>query len=154
VELLRRYFGLPDGIASDELQQRIADQLQFLGMDGEEPTILLAHFLGLSALPESLSRLSGPQLKERTLAVLRDVLVRASEANPLVVIVENMHWVDSASEEFLGYLAGALPGRRLLLVLTARPGYAAAWLTPPLAEVITVEGLGAGDVQGMVSTLL
>ena len=154
VELLRRYFGLPDGIDADELRQRIADQLQFLGIDGEEPTVLLAHFLGLSALPESLSRLSGPQLKERTLGVLRDVLLRASEANPLVVIVENMHWVDSASEEFLAYLAGSLSGRRLMLILTSRPGYAASWLASPLAETISVEGLHASDVQGMVRTLL
>src|SRR5262249_54373285 len=60
----------------------------------------------------------------------------------------------SASEEFLAHLAAGLPGHRLLLVLTTRPGYTAAWLAAPLAETITLEGLGAGDVQGMVRTLL
>ena len=44
-----------------------AEQLRFLGFEGDEPAILLAHFLGVSAPPEFLSRLSGPQLKERTL---------------------------------------------------------------------------------------
>ena len=51
-------------------------------------------------------------------------------------------------------LAAGLPGHRILLVLTTRPGYAAPWLAPPLAETITVEGLGGGDVRGMVRTLL
>src|SRR5439155_3936888 len=69
-------------------------------------------------------------------------------------IVENLHWIDTASEEFLAHLAGGLPGQRVLLVLTTRPGYAAPWLAPPLAETITLEGLGAGDVRGMVQTLL
>src|SRR2546426_3128346 len=154
VEVLRRYLGLSDGISGEELRSRVAEQLQFLGLEGEEQSILLAHFLGVSAPRKWASRLSGPQLKERTLGVLRDVFLHASEVAPLTLIVENMHWVDTASEEFLAHLAAGLPGHRVLLVLTTRPGYAAPWLAPPLAETITVEGLGAGDVRGMVRTLL
>src|SRR5712692_190298 len=154
VELLRRYLGLSDGSSAEEIRSRVAEQLQFLGLEGDEQAILLAHFLGVSAPQEFLNRLTGPQLKERTLRVLRDVFLRASESAPLVVIVENIHWVDPSSEEFLARLAEGLPGHHILLVLTTRPGYAAPWLAPPLAETITVEGLGAGDVRGMVQTLL
>ena len=154
VEVLRRYVGLSDGISGEEIRRRVVQQLQLLGLEGEERAILLAHFLGVTAPPEFLNRLSGPQLKERTLGVLRDVFLRASELAPLILIVENIHWIDTASEEFLAHLAARLPGHRVLLVLTTRPGYAAPWLAPPLAETITVEGLGAGDVRGMVRTLL
>jgi class 3 adenylate cyclase/tetratricopeptide (TPR) repeat protein len=154
VELLRRYLGLTDAATAEEIRSRVAEQLQFLGLEGDDPAILLAHFLGVSAPPDFLNRLSGPQLKERTLGVLRDVLLRASELAQLILIIENMHWVDSASEEFLAHLAGGLPGHSILLVLTTRPGYAAPWLAPPLAETITLEGLGVGDVRGMVRTLL
>src|SRR5437870_3712139 len=154
VEVLRRYVGLSDGISGEEIRRRVVQQLQLLGLEGEERAILLAHFLGVTAPPEFLNRLSGSQLKERTLGVLRDVFLRASELAPLILIVENIHWIDTASEEFLAHLAARLPGHRVLLVLTTRPGYAAPWLAPPLAETITVEGLGAGDVRGMVRTLL
>src|SRR5262249_52799846 len=51
-------------------------------------------------------------------------------------------------------LAANLPGHRVLVVLTTRPGYASPWVSPPLAETVTVEGLGAGDVRGMVKSLL
>ena len=95
---------------------------------------MLAHFLGVSAPPEFLNRLSGAQLKERLLSVLRDVFLGASELAPLIFIVENMHWIDAASEEFLGHLANGLPGHRVLLLLTTRPGYTASWLTAPLAH--------------------
>ena len=154
VELLRRYLGLAGGIAARELRHRVADQLQYLGLEGEEPAILLAHFLGVSAPPEFLGRLSGAQLKERTLGVLRELLLRASESALLILAVENMHWMDSASEEFLAHLAAHLSGHRVLLVLTTRPGYSASWLELPLAEALALEGLGAGDVQAMARSLL
>jgi tetratricopeptide (TPR) repeat protein len=154
LELLRRYLGLPDGVTGEQIRSGVAEQLQFLGVEGDEAAILLAHFLGVPAPPEFLNRLSGPQLKERTLGALRDMFLRASESAPLILIVENMHWIDSASEEFLAHLVGGLPGHRVLLALTTRPGYAAPWLAPPLAETVTLQGLDVGDVRGMVRTLL
>ena len=154
IDLLRRSLGLFEGIATDEIRSHVAKQREFLGLEGEERNILLAHFLGVSASPDFLSRLSGAQLKERTFAAIRDLLVRMSEEEPLILVVENMHWVDTASDEFLAHLATNLSGHRILLVLTTRQGYSAPWLTPPLAETLTLEGLGAGDVRGMVCTLL
>src|SRR5712692_6796412 len=52
LELLRRYLGLSDGITDEEIRRRAAEQLQFLGLEGEERSVLLAHFLGVSAPPE------------------------------------------------------------------------------------------------------
>src|SRR5262249_45938431 len=66
----------------------------------------------------------------------------------------NMHWVDTASEEFLARLTESLPGHSVLLVLTTRPGYAPPWLVPPLGNTITIESLTATDVRQMASTLL
>src|SRR2546421_4942615 len=49
VELLRRYLDLSDGSSAEEIRGRVAEQLQFLGLEGDEQAILLAHFLGVSA---------------------------------------------------------------------------------------------------------
>ncbi len=121
VELLRRYLGLSDGISGEEIRSRVAEQHQFLGLEGEERSILLAHFLGVSALPEFLNRLSGPQLKERTLGVLRDVLLRASELAPLILIVlEGWHpnLIQGGKHPVPTALTdrelGGLPGSRIL----------------------------------------
>jgi class 3 adenylate cyclase/tetratricopeptide (TPR) repeat protein len=154
VDLLRSYLGLFEGIAADEIRARIAERHEFLGLEGEERQILLAHFLGASAPADFLGRLSAAQVKERTFEAVRDVFLHASELQAFVLVVENMHWIDTASEEFLAHLVKHLPGHRVLLVLTARPGYAAPWLPAPLAETVTLEGLGAADVAGMARTLL
>src|SRR3989304_8880848 len=97
VELLRRYLGLTDGVTGEDIRSHVAEQLQFLGLEDNEPAILLAHFLGMSAPPEFLNRLSGPQLKERTLAVLRDIFLSASQSAPVVLLIENGHWLDAGS---------------------------------------------------------
>src|SRR5262249_23171315 len=148
------YLGLVEGSSGEEIRSRVAEELQCLGLEGEERSILLAHFLGVSAPPEFLKRFSSSQLKDRLLGVLRDVFLGASDLAPLILVVETMHGMDSAYEESLAHLAAGLPDHRVLLVLTTRPGSTAAWLTAPLVQTIALEGLGASDVRGMVRTLL
>ena len=65
-----------------------------------------------------------------------------------------MHWIDASSEEFLRYLVGELPGRRVLLLLSTRPGPIPSWLDVPMRVTIAVEGLDPDDVQRMIRTLL
>ena len=82
------------------------------------------------------------------------MLLRASEAQPAILVVENVHWIDSSSDEFLKHLAAGLPGHRLLLLLTSRLDHTVPWLSAPLAETIAVEGLDAAGVGRMTQTLL
>src|SRR5262249_43416090 len=103
---------------------------------------------------ELLARLEGAALKARTLQALRAVLLGASRARPLVIVIENMHWADASSEEFLGRLVHHLSGSRLLLVVSTRPGYAASWLGTAPMETIMLEGLDAEDVHRMIRSLL
>jgi len=82
LQVFRRYLDLAEGADPEEVRVKILDRLRALAIDGEEPPILLGHFLGASASPEFLARLSAAQLKERTFAVLRTMLLRASDATP------------------------------------------------------------------------
>ncbi len=153
LEVLRRYLDLTEGMAVEEIKGRIAERLQDLGLEGEEPAILLAHFAGAFAPPEFINRLSGAELKERTFAVLRDVFLRASKSAAVVLLIENVHWLDASSAEFLARLSVALASHRILLLLSTRPGFV------PLAdlrieETITVEALGTREVEGMVRKIL
>ena len=126
LELVRRYLALKEGMPGEEIRQRVVYRLRALGLEGDEPAALLAHFLGVPAPPPILNRLSGAQLKERTFGALRDLFFRASQDAPLVLVVENIHWLDPSSEEFVQYCRAGLPGHRVLLVLSGRPGFGAA----------------------------
>jgi len=152
--LVRRILELTDGMGSEETRGRIAERLAPLGLATEEAAMLLGHFLGLPVPEESLNRLSGQQLKERTQALLRALFLRASERQPVVLVVENLHWLDPSSEEVLTHLVAGVPGHPMLLLLSARPGFAAPWLDGPAVERIALEGLPAGEIHGMVQSLL
>ena len=143
LELLRRYLDLAEGLPGDEVRALVEKRLESLGIVGEEPVTLVAHFLGISAPESFLLRFSGPQLKERTFDVLRTMLLGASATQPAILVVENVHWIDSSSDELLKHLAAGLPGHRLLLLLTSRLDHTVPWLSAPLAQTIAVEGLDA-----------
>jgi tetratricopeptide (TPR) repeat protein len=65
-----------------------------------------------------------------------------------------VHWADESSLEILAHLAGRLPEHRILLALTARPGFTAPWLEPPRAERIQLTLLDLGDMEAMIRSLL
>src|SRR5437867_510390 len=153
LELLRRYFELADGMTEDETRRRLAEGLGTLGLDEPNAVDLLGHFLGVSVSPGFLGRLQTAQLKEQTLTLLRAIFLGASERRPLVLIVENLHWTDASSAEFLTSLAEAVPGHRFLLVLTTRTGTAPASV-PPAGEVLTLGGLHDDDRRRMVLALV
>jgi class 3 adenylate cyclase/tetratricopeptide (TPR) repeat protein len=154
LELLRRYLGLTEGARPEEVRGRAAERLEMLDLGGNERLLLLAHFLGVPAPAELLNRLSAAELKDRTLDVLRDVFRRASDFAPVVLVVENVHWTDASSLEFLAHLVRSIPEHRILLALSARPGFTVPWLTAETAETISLRVLDPGDIKGMIASLL
>ena len=152
-ELLRAYLAVADTTTAREIRLRIDERLGELGLPGEERALLLAHFIGLSAPPELLNRLSSAELKERTFAALRDVFLRVSDAGPLVLVIENVHWIDVSSAEFLAHLIAGAPGHPLFLVMSMRPPVL-PWLDALRAEAVAVAGLDIGEIREMACTLL
>ncbi|HEY3097751.1 MAG TPA: adenylate/guanylate cyclase domain-containing protein [Methylomirabilota bacterium] len=153
VELIRRDVGLLDGVDDAAVREACATRLRQLGLDvDQDATTLLAHLLGVGAPQDVLMRL-GAQLKVRTMALICELFVHASAAEPLVVIVENVHWSDPSSEELLKTLIPLAPDNALLLVLTTRPEAVDAW-TSPSVERLHLAGLGVEEAAGMIATVL
>ena len=153
LELVRSYLGLVDEMTKDEIRRRAEKGLLEVGVEGDEPAAILAHALGAPAPADLLGRL-GAQIKERTFAVLRDLLTRASDTAPLALVVENVHWIDTTSEEFLAYLAREVSGHRIVLLLTTRPGATTSALADRAEPKLVLEGLRPDDQQRMVTSLV
>ena len=67
-------------------------------------------------------------LKAHTFATLRQLWLKSSQQHPLILAVEDLHWSDPTSEEWVASLVEGLPGAALLVLGTYRPGYRPAWL--------------------------
>jgi class 3 adenylate cyclase/tetratricopeptide (TPR) repeat protein len=153
IGLIRRYLGLPDGAGDDDIRAAARVRLGAVGFADDESITLLAHFLGVEAPAELLTRL-GAQLKERTHALVRDIFRRASQRRPLVLVVENVHWADPSSEEFFAPFIDTLFGHSILLLLTSRPDFSMTTWPRERVEMLQVEGLGREQAAGMASALL
>jgi predicted ATPase len=118
----------PRGFPPEDVRRRIAARLVAHGVEGGEPAILLHHIQGREVPQELLLRMQGAQLRSRTHEILGDVIFRESARKPVVLIVENVHWIDASSEELLKSLVEGVHKHALLLVLTTRPGASLDWL--------------------------
>jgi class 3 adenylate cyclase/tetratricopeptide (TPR) repeat protein len=155
LELYRQYLDLSEALVPDEIKRRVSDCLRALDLETreDERSWLFHHFLGIPVAAEFLMRIQGAMLRDRTNDLLCSVILRESERRPVIVVVENVHWIDASSEEFLRLLATRVPAHRVMLVLTTRAGGTLDWL-PPMTQRIALEALDSENLRTMVRTLL
>jgi predicted ATPase len=114
----------------------------------------LLQVLDLPVEPESLASLHPQARKSRTFALLRHLILHAARRQPLVLAVENLHWGDATSEEWLASLVERLAGAALLLVVTYRPGYQPPWGAHSAATQLALPPLSPRDSWAVVEAIL
>src|SRR6267142_2763337 len=124
LELLRDYFGLRVKEAADVSRRRVLDRLAALSVS-EQISFVLLEFLGLADPLQAAIKLDPKTRKTLLLDFVRTLPRSGTQDITTVVIVEDLHWIDAASEEFIEALADAVVGTTTLLVVNFRPGFAA-----------------------------
>jgi predicted ATPase len=122
IDLLRRTFRLEEGDPEGTIIEKMAQGVLRLG---EDLRPLLPYLRSLLAVDpgEAVVRTMDPQLRRaETFDALRRLLLRAAEVRPQVVVFEDLHWMDQATEAFLTWMADSIPTSRVLCLLTYRPG--------------------------------
>ena len=123
LELMRDYFGLRTKEPADVLRRRVLDRLATLPVSEDLSSILL-EFLGLADRQQPAIKIDPKTRKTQLLDFVR-TLPHSPREPTSVVIIEDLHWIDAASEEFVEALSDAVVGTTTLLVLNFRPGFAA-----------------------------
>jgi len=122
--LLRSYFGIRDRESTDASQQRVLNRLRKFPVS-EETSLVLLNFLGLTD-PRRPSPNLDPNIRKAQLIELLSTLAQAGTCDATtVLIVEDLQWIDPASEEFVEALADAVIGTSTLLVTNFRPEFRA-----------------------------
>jgi adenylate cyclase len=125
LELLRDIFGIRTKEAVDVLRGRVTDRAAALSLP-ESVLHLLLEFLGISDSTRPTVKLD-PKTRKTLLLELVRTLARSSDV-VTVVLIEDLHWIDEASEEFVEVLSDAVVGTQTLLVVNFRPGFAAPFM--------------------------
>src|SRR3989304_9390691 len=92
--------------------------------------------------------------RKRTLETLKNIVLADSNLRPLVIAVENLHWIDGASEEFLTFLIDNIPSSKIMLILTSRPSYRAKWSEKSYHVQIAPSRLSDKEVGEMIKSIL
>ena len=154
IDSLRRSFSIEDG--DDE--QTVADKLQreilTFGEDLNSAIPYVRNLVGIDPGDPAVSSMDPQERRGELFHALRHLLLQAAQVRPQVVVYEDLHWTDKATEEYLALIADSLPSSRVLLILTYRTGYA-----PPFGERsyqtrIVPEALRIEDSVAMARAML
>jgi len=154
INLLRVYFRLDERDAGDVVSERVTAGLAALG-DAFRPALpaMLALFDAPGA-DEAWQTLDPGQRRLRTLDSIKRLLLRESQAQPLLLLVEDLHWIDSETQTLLDSLVDGLPTARILLLVNYRPEYQHGWGGRTYYTQIRLDPLAASSAEAFLKTFL
>ncbi|HEX6652032.1 MAG TPA: adenylate/guanylate cyclase domain-containing protein [Thermoleophilaceae bacterium] len=154
LQFLRSYFEVTDRDSDQAARERIAGKLLLLDQAFAEDLPLLFDFLAVPD-PERPPERMDPDARQRALLGLFKRLTRAQGARePSIMVVEDLHWLDAASELFLANHVEASQGTRGLTIVNFRPEYRAAWMSHSYYRQIALAPLGPEAIDALLADLL
>jgi class 3 adenylate cyclase/tetratricopeptide (TPR) repeat protein len=153
LELLRDAFSIRPNDTADLSRRRVVDFLHSRGGFDEIVPVLL-DFLGLSDAAHPVPKLDSIVRKERLLSFVRQLLHSRPHDDVLVVLVEDLHWIEPASEEFVEAIVDAIVGTKTLMLLNFRPGLMAPWMQRSHYRQISLAPLESGETGELLLDLL
>ncbi len=115
---------------------------------------LLHTLMGLHEGPDPLAQMDAQIKRRRTLDALKRIIIRESLNQPIVVIFEDLHWIDSETQALLDLLADSIANSRVLLLVNYRPEYRHEWANKSYYSQFRLEALGRESAGEMLSALL
>ena len=154
LDLLRSNCGILETDTPGTVAEKVHAGLRAAAMDPDEDGTILLHLLEIKGVAGSPA-LSNPEaVKSKAFEILRQLAVKSSHQRPMILVLEDLHWVDKISEEFLGFLAENVREDRVLLLATYRPGYQPPWIDKSYAGQTPLQPLSRDDSMQMVRSVL
>ncbi len=153
LQMLRAYFGIADADPERLVREKIAGRALLLDPDFASELPILFDFLGVPDPARPAPQLSA-EARERALRGIVCHLVRAPNRDePIVCLIEDLHWLDEGSAGMLGELFAAVEGTPTLVVVNFRPEYERPWAGPPDYREIALQPLGPADTAELLRDL-
>jgi class 3 adenylate cyclase/tetratricopeptide (TPR) repeat protein len=154
LDVLRSYFDIKEGEREYIIKKKLAGKVSQLDEKLKDILPPLEDILSLKVEDQDYLNLEPALKRGRIFESIRDLLVRESQNRLLVLSVEDLHWIDKSSEEFLGYLIGGLATAHILLLILYRPEYTHRWGSKTYYTQIRVDELSLETSAEMVQAIL
>jgi predicted ATPase/class 3 adenylate cyclase len=154
IDLLKRYAHLDDTDDARTVRAKVTGQV--LTLDEALQDTLPALLALLEVLPDdsSFHRLDPAQRRQRTLTALKRVLLRESQVQPLLLVFEDLHWIDTETQTLLDSLVESLPTAHILLLVNYRPEYQHGWGSKTYYTQLRLDPLSPASAAEILQALL
>jgi class 3 adenylate cyclase len=150
LEMIRQNCALAEDDRPETIAAKVRASLREVGLDPDDGAPYLLHLLGLKEGVAAIRARSPEWLKTRTFELLRRMTLGGSRRRPLVIVVEDLHWVDAISEEYAASLVERVAGAPILLIFTYRPGYRPRWGDRSSGTQLALTPLGPAESRSIV----
>jgi class 3 adenylate cyclase/tetratricopeptide (TPR) repeat protein len=154
IELLKAYCRIQERDDPRAIRERVAGKLLTLDRSLES---LLTPLLALLDVPiddKNWETLDPPQRRRQTLEAVKHLLLRESQVQPLLLIVEDLHWIDSETQALLDGLMESLPTARILFLANYRPEYQHGWGSKTYYLQLRIDPLPPESAKELLTALL
>jgi class 3 adenylate cyclase/tetratricopeptide (TPR) repeat protein len=154
IEVVRDLFQVSIVGPESEVRRKLEQGLAGLELNSPQSYGLLLNMIGLKPPDGALAGLDGVLIGLRTREMLQRLLAARCRRSQVALLIEDVHWIDRASEEVLNRIARDDASLGLLILHTRRPEYQPPWSGGPRVTALRLDPLSAGDIQRLVQTRL
>jgi predicted ATPase len=154
LELLRRYFGIMDADDAATRREKVHTALTGLDPSLDDTLPYLFGLLGIVEGPDPLAQMDAQIKLRRTLDAITRIFLRESLKRPVIVIFEDLHWIDEQTQALLDLFADSIAAAKILLLVNYRPEYSGQWNGKTYYSHIGLDPLAGADGAAMLAALL
>ena len=154
LDIIKSYFGIKDDDRESSIKAKLNDKISTLDENLQAAIPYFQDLLSLKVDSDDFTSLDPHQKRELAFAAMRDLFVSISQDLPLVMAVEDLHWIDKTSENFLNFLIEGIPSSKILIILLYRPEYTHQWGSKSYYSKIGLKQLGIPSTNHLIKTIL
>jgi class 3 adenylate cyclase/predicted ATPase len=154
IELLKTYFQLQPQDDERARREKVLGKVLGLERSLEDTLSYLFALLGIEASTASLQQMDPQIRRRRTFDALKKLFLRESLNQPLLLIFEDLHWIDSETQGWLDLLSESLASARVLLLVNYRPEYRHEWGSKTYYTQLRLAPFGKAEAEEFLTALL
>jgi class 3 adenylate cyclase/tetratricopeptide (TPR) repeat protein len=151
IQYLNRVAGFAPADPADARAEKVRALLAARRIADPAARPLLAELLSMPLAETAATAQSPAQRKASTLALIVEIMARTGDGDPVVIVLEDAHWIDATTLEMMMRLTDSIARARLLAVVSARPDFVPPWLARPHATLVTLGRLGRPECMQVVA---
>ena len=154
IDLLKGYFRIGDRDTHHDIREKLTDKILALDRALEPILPALLDLLDVPVDDRQWQALDAPQRRQQTMEAIKRVLLRESQIQPVLLVVEDLHWIDSETQAFLDSLIESLPAVRMVLLVNYRPEYGHGWGSKTFYTQLRLDTLPPENAAELLDALL